>query len=247
MAQGNYDTITLLSCVSSCKIALKIETSDADIWLEKLANEAIRHLDALSINTKQICKVDIVDGRSELPCGFGKLIGLRVSSPTLNGETCQSLVYANLPFLTECGCDTNSQQGWFMPAFGAFEIADGHIWYHAIASSYQYVDANGITQTVNTTPTEATIAFTGLNVNAEGEMICYARYERAITAYLCYRYAQQNFNEYPAAIREGFHEEWKAQKKWIKSTDFQDNFRNEKPQIVATVACLISDQTMYAL
>ncbi len=245
MGQGNYDVISLSAIVASAKIRLKIETTDGDNFLELMANEAIRHLDALSIFTKQICKIQITDNRSELPCGFNKLIGLRVSSPTLNGDTCHSLIYANLPFLTECGCDADNQ--WFVSGFGAFEIADGQIWYHSIASSYQYIDSSGVTQTVYTTPTEATIAFTGLNVNEQGEMICYARYERAIAAYLCYRYAEQNFNEYPAAIREGFKEEWKAQKKWIKSTDFQDNFRMERPQIAAVVNSLISDKTMYAL
>lgn len=251
--QGNYDYISTNAIISSAKARLKFESSDSDIWFNLLVNEGIRHLDTLSIFTKQICRVEIHDKQSELPCGLNRVLGIRVSAPSNLGEVCQSLVYADLPFLTNCGCNNNGNgigQGnfgtWYSAA-GAYEIADGRIYYHNISSSFQTVDSTGAVVTVTQTPTHATIAYLGLNVDENGEMLCYARYERAIVAYICWKYSQQNFNEYPRDIRADFQQEWINQKAWIKSTDFKDNFANERPQIASVMNALTTDRTIYAL
>ena len=60
------ETITLSAIVAASKIALKIESSDQDVFFEYLANEAVRHLDSLSVFTKQLCTIDIIDSISSV-------------------------------------------------------------------------------------------------------------------------------------------------------------------------------------
>lgn len=52
-------------------------------------------------------------------------------------------------------------------------------------------------------------------------MKVYDYYERALTAYLCYKYARQNFKEYGQYIIEDYKREWIKQKQYIKGLDNQ--------------------------
>src|ERR1035437_892624 len=97
--QGSVATISLMQCVTSAKLQLKIEVSDDDIFLERLANEAVRHLDALSTFRKHTVLLEVEENRVKLPPGYQSLIGIRMGT----GQNTGTAIYVDMPFLTSIG------------------------------------------------------------------------------------------------------------------------------------------------
>lgn len=231
-SSGTYNVVTNDQIVSSAKMQLKIEVSDDDIWFEKLVNEGVRHLDCLSLFVKKIAQLDVQDNIAKLPPGFFRLIGLRTGTP----GNCGLATYVELDFIVQCGC---SPQTWVQPAVNLFEIQNGYIYFHPNPTTVDPV-TNEIVPPV---PIEsAVIAYFGMNVDDTGLYQVYDHYERALTAYVCWRYCQQNFEKYPAAIRAEYNAEWITQKKWIKSIEQQNNFRYTRKQIAEWVNAIIVDK-----
>lgn len=217
---GRFSTITLEECIAVAKLRLKIKTTDEDIALMEFCNEAVRHLDTNSIFLKSICVLDIEDNKSKLPCGFHNIIALRFGS----GNSCQELIYADLDYMRECGCTTPSN---VVSGVGVFEIQNGWIHYHTVPDN----------------TTEATLSYWGLNVDSNGRGIIYETYRRAVVSYVCYLYCLQNNGEREYANQIEQHlATWVAQKKWIKSEDAVNTFRQTRHQTRSIMNGLIADK-----
>lgn len=242
----SYDQISTSDIIARAKMQLGISnTTDNDIWFETLANEAARHLDCLSVTVKRTCKLDI-DGTSVcLPKGFKKFVALRFvdESLTPNNASIQSItqntsniiitpampygfmdnaIYADLKFLTDCG--TNNDGLWTdFPEL--FQIQNGSIFFHGKPMS-----------------TTALISFMGLNVDENGMMLVFEDYERAIWNYICWMFCLQNFERYPANLREEYRMTWTAQKAWIKSEEVVQHFKDTKRQVSEWANALVSDK-----
>jgi hypothetical protein len=221
---GFFSTTSLDQFVSGAKLQLKIESSDSDIWFIKLANEAIRHLDCYDIFVKKTCSISVINRKAKLPSGFQRLIGLRFGTTNV----CSDLVYVDLPFINDCGCSVISLN--VIPLNGIFQLQDGFIFFHGDTSSL----------------TDVTIAYFGLNVDDTGLMKAYEDYERAVIGYICWKYALQNFDKYPANVKEDYHREWQAQKKWVKSTSAQNEARRTKAQLTQIMNSIISDKSLWS-
>jgi hypothetical protein len=216
--------ITLGDCVSRAKMQLGLaSTSDNDIWFETLADEAAKHLQCLSIYVKKQCNVEIENGKFKLPCGFGRFIGMRFCDSD-NGAFLEG-IYADLKFLTlDCGC-SGEEVSNFSNYNTLFEIIDDYAHFHTSPPS-----------------DNATISYIGLNVNDDGMLIVYEKYERAIWNYICTNYADQNPEKIPGRTAAKYHETWKSQKAWLKGEDTKDNFEQTKKQIREWVKGLVVDK-----
>jgi len=236
---GFYHEVSYEQLISSVKAELKIEVSDSDIIFEKWLNEGIRSVDALSIFSKCTAVLPIHDNMAELPCGFFRMIACTLGG---NGANCISAIYVDLPFLTSCGCAPIINSTGIFNTQGLYEIQNGRIFFHS--DLFTTVSTTNGPQTITTTLpiTECTISYFGFNVTEDGLLKAYQDMERGLTAYVCWRYTRQNFREYPQYISEGYRQEWVAQKKWLRSVAFQNDFRNTKRQIAEIVNAMVVDK-----
>ena len=231
--EGTYATADVNQIISSAKAELKIgDGSEQDIWFGKLLNEGIRHLDSLDIFKKCVTRLDVSNNVAILPCGFFRLLAL-----TIGDCACyNNAIYVSLPFIQSMGCNAASENG-ITSMLGAFEIQDDKIVFH---NDLFFLGCNNEMEPEPIT--SCRIGYLGFNVDENGLLKVYQHMERALTAYICYKYARQNFREYPRDIREDFKQEWIAQKKWVKSISFQNDFRENRRQIAEFTNCLIADK-----
>lgn len=211
---GSASYITVDQVISSIRLQMRLETSDEDVWLEKLIFEGVRHLDAMSIFVKSFSKLTVSDRRAKLPQGYHSLIGLRIG--------CLKMTYVDKPFLDNCGCDALNDI-----TTNGYQIVNGCIHFE------DEIDEG----------TEVVIAYWGLNVDRDGLFLIHEDHERALTNYACWMYCLQNHTVYPANLAATYMGVWKAQKKWVKSNDVRDHFRKNKREMASTMRAIINAKT----
>ncbi len=228
-------TLGINAVLSSVKAEFKIEASDSDIWLFKMINESVRHVDLLTLFQKKTAILDVKNNIACLPCGFYRMIALRFGQPPF----CGTAIYVDIPFANSIGCCggnvANGTSGIF--AFSnSFQIQGSNIVFNQAVN----FDING-----NFMPdpiTKCYIAYYGFDVDEDGLFNLYADMERAIVAYVCWKYARQNFKEYPTAVRNEYRQEWIAQKKWLKSNAYYNNFMDTRWQIAEQSNAILVDK-----
>lgn len=211
--------IDVRQVITSAKMQLRIESADSDAWFENLVHMGMRHVDSLDVFVKQVRQLPIKDGVVCLPKGFRQLIAFRTG---VEGA-CSKGIYVDMPFIKNCGCSINVTD--MVQMEGAAEIQNDKLVFHT-----------------ETTDTECTLAYMGLNVDDNGIMLIPDDYERGLTAFVCWKYTQQNFEQYPITVSETYRREWLAQKKWLRSVAVQNDFRNTRRQISEVVKALVSDK-----
>lgn len=209
--------IDVKQVITSAKLQLRIESADMDAWFEKLANEGVRHLDSLNLWVKKVMVLDVKDNAVRLPDNFRRIIALRLGA---DGD-CTQAMYVELPFIKQCGC---SQTVDTLDSTGIFEIQGNQIVFH------NDIDA-----------TQVTLAYFGFR-EEDGLLQIEDDYERALTAYICWKYTVANFQEYPPNVQQHYMMEWAAQKKWIKSNEVYDHFKRTKRQVAEVVKALLTDK-----
>lgn len=219
---GKYSIITTDQCIASAKILLKTETTDDDIFFEKLVNDAVKKLNCRENYVKKIIQLRVADNKSKLPNGYKQFLGLWWNNTAIN-EDCDPMIYVDLPFLNSCGCSTTDGTTNYR---GYFEIENGWIHYH--------IDMTGIT--------EVKFAYWGLNTDENGLMVVMEDYEDAIMYYLCWMYSLQNPNLYPQYMQETFHQNWLAQKNRLKGLSFKYRSESMKLQTMEWANSMLSDK-----
>jgi len=175
----------------------------------------------MSLTKKNVCTFKICDGKIKLPCGFSRLLALRLGS----GSECSEAIYADMRFIESCGCGTDNISSYLE----YFEIDNGYIHFHG--------DVEDIS--------EVTIAYLSFNMDENGMLLGQTDYERGITAYICWKFTQRNFQKYPQYIQRDYYKEWKAQKRWVRSGDFQKSFQDTKAQIREWANALVVQKTSW--
>ena len=215
---GKYKEIDIRDIISSAKMELNIDNMDNDLYFLKLANEGVRQLDCLSIFQRQEKVLPICDGKVQLPCGFNQFMVLHFCDSTQQNSGQQ--LYLNSPFLKQFNVDTtsiintSSRNGFFVNYAGTFQIVGDYIIFGS-----------------ETTATQCNLIYFGLNTTEDGMMKVYDYYERALTAYLCWKFSRQNFKDYPQYIISDFKREWVNQKAFVIGTDVHDNAKNNMWQL----------------
>ncbi len=221
---GKYSIVSLQDAVESAKEMLRIQdTTEFDGFLLRKADEAMRHVGDLTTYVKRACTLPVVDGRSKLPMGFIRLLGVRMSDS--NGN-CFDQPYLDLAFITDCGCDTTATNG--NSYHDSFEIQDGYIVFH----SPNDVSASDIK-----------LAYLSRSVDDDGLMLMSERHERGIEAYLCYHFTLSFFDRFPVNIRQEYQRIWKNQKQHLKGMAQRERFEENKREIGAVLnAWITSDR-----
>lgn len=232
ISTGVFAEDSLMAFVSVAKSQLKITDQDSDINFDRLANEAVRHLDCLSIMVKKECELKVSNGMAKIPNGYTKLIGIRVGNNQCGwwGQ----MIYVDVPFLRSFGVETNYP--YLCSTQGMYEIQNGVI---MIYSNPGGVDREGVPIPI----TDIRLSYWSFNVDSKGMMIGHDNYERAVAAYICYKYCLQNPEQYNQYIIEEYKQEWIAQKRFVKSVDSQNQFNNTKRQMASVMNAWISSKT----
>lgn len=219
---GRYDSVSLEEAIASAKMMMRLDNTDYDIVFEKWGHDALRHIDGLDTYVLRESTLEVCDYKVKLPCGFYSLVALTFIDE--NG-VCSEGVYINRPYLTSCGCDITEG---VIDYEGSFQIQDGYIY---LASDI--------------TATEIKLVYRSLNVDDDGLIRMYEWQERAVTAYICWRFTQQNFELFPVNIRESYAKEWRKQKQYCKGFSGVEAFRNERYQIQRIFGGIMVNKNTY--
>jgi len=220
---GRYNEISVEEIIASSKMQLRIsDTTEHDDYIDMIIQEGIRHLGTLSIFKKRQCDIEIIDLKSRLPKGFHRLLGLRFTKTnTIGNIRCFTLLYVDKKFLSDVGCAVNSTN---IRNFNqGFQIQHGFIHFNSDIEA-----------------TEATLAFLGLNLDENGNIIIYEDYERALRNYACYQFTLAYSEQFKEATIERYKREWMSQKGWIKGNDAINDFQNNKFEIQKSFNALLT-------
>jgi len=209
---GRYSTISVEEVISRTKMQLRItDTSEHDEYLEMMIFEGLKSLRTLSNFIKKQVELDVVDLKAKLPNDFYKLLGLRFRD-TNDGGLCSQILYSDTNFLRSCDCDTSLSN---VEDFrNRFQIIPGYI----ILSS-------------GTSAETISLAYLGLNMDADGRILIYEDYERALSSYACYMFTNSYADDYKEATIERYHKTWVNQRALIRGLDAANDFQNQKRQI----------------
>jgi hypothetical protein len=230
-----YEHIGIDQVISRAKVQLRLQnTSDYDSFLELMIFEAMGSLGVLSMLRKDECPLSITNGTAKLPDNFIKLIAITADinvDPDSNDpitaqlSQCGLMLYADVPFMNSCGCNTD---GGF--AFNAFNFP-----YQSYQINNGYVHVNNPHGTI----VNAKIAYYGTNTDKDGRAIIFSRYERALFNYACWMYTLANpegFNQY---IIEKYESIWVAQKSMLRAQDVRFKFELEAREIQNILSAMV--------
>ena len=224
---SKYQTISVEEVIARTKMQLRLTDTSQDDFLDVLINEGLRHLDTLSLLVKKNKCICVSNGKAKLPSGFSQLLALRNKVTAYDGrEVNATPVYIDKSFLRRCDVDENIVDA-FETFDNTFQINDGYIYF-------------GSRSTIE----EVEIAYLGFNVDDYDRIMIYEIYERALTAYACYKFSMAymgNFNQY--AI-EKYQREWVAQKNWLRGKDAKEDFQNTKFQINKIFGALVANSEL---
>lgn len=217
MTSGDkYRAISLSEAVASAKDLLRVaNTTEHDVFLHRLANEALVHLTDQTTYIKRICDIPIVDGRAELPCGFVRLLFCRrLDNLALNGP-----VYYDASAVQDDGIP----QG-LTPFINDFQIVNGFI----------------VFVNPNVPDGDLRIAFMGRTLDENGFMVMTDRQERAVTAYICYKFCRAYWERFPQYVWNDYQTEWSTQKKCLTGLSVAERFQENKKEIASILLGFIS-------
>jgi uncharacterized protein YlzI (FlbEa/FlbD family) len=218
--RGPYKAIKLSNAVSSAKEMLGIEdTSLHDVFLLKLADEAVRRISSQKMLVKSTKCFAIENNMVRLPDGFSRLLAVAVDNNRLDNRA----LYVENDFIEglECTTDTTLQ---IKPIRNNIEIVGDYI----VFSSD--IEANN-----------ATISYRGYNLDEDCMMVMYDHQENAVLAYICWKFTMRHFLQYPRDIREAYKTEYVVQKSYIRGFEFTNQFEQQKAQIGAIYNALLLD------
>jgi hypothetical protein len=127
------------------------------------------------------------------------------------GNSCSPILYADTKFLLSCGCDCDSNWRTFDQTF---QISDGYI----------YLRSNIEVDTVK-------LAYMGLNVDSDGDMVVYEDFERGLMSYASWMFASAYYDIFPMSLADTYRRTWVAQKSWLKGAAQKENFEENKREI----------------
>jgi len=215
-----FSYIKVDEIVARAKMQLRLGDASHDDFLSVLAQEALNSLNALSqLVKKQVC-LTFEGTTAKLPQDYVRYLALRldtandttndpIQNQLLNG--CQMYLYADTAFLTQCGCDASGATDW---SRGGFQINAG------------YIHLNSEVEVL-----EATLAYMGLNVDEDGKAIIEERYERGVSAYICYMFSLAWVEKTNQYVIEEYKNIWMAQRGKIIGRDAAQSFQVDKRSI----------------
>ncbi len=221
--------ISVEDVISRAKIDLRLtDSTEHDSHLEILIREGLGSMNAISQLAKGQCTMTLEDGKIKLPKDLVRFLALRPKTwlPATDENpitsnfpgNCGRFIYADNAFLDSCGCDNYGYRNYN----SGFQINKGYIHFNSEVN----ID-------------ECTIAYLGLWLDSEGKPAIFERFERALTAYACWKFTRswpENYNQY---IMESYREEWVNQREKLKGMAVKDEFEQNKMYIAGMMRSLI--------
>lgn len=214
---SRYTEIGIDDVIARTKMQLRlVNTTEWDPFFEVVIEEGLRSMAPLSMYKKQQCNVELVNRQAALPKGFYKLLGIRYQAPIVGttNTQCQPALYVDKKFMSDCGCSTDSFTGDLFDCNQGFQIIKNFIHWNSSIED-----------------TTIQLAYFGMNLNANGRIVIYEDYERALTAYACYKYTQSWPDKYPQSLRMEYNSEWVNQRGKIRGEDVAFHFSADKREI----------------
>jgi hypothetical protein len=219
--RGLYKAISLDSAVSSAKDMLGIEdTSLHDTVLKKYGDEAIRRIFGQKALVKTTKCFDIENGRIPLPDGFQRLIAVQLDNSAVDNRA----FYVDSDFIEGLACLSDDTMN-IKPLRNNVEIVNEHLVF-----------------STNIPAESATITYRGYNIGDDCLMAMYDHQEAAVVAYMCWRFTQKHFVQYPRDIREAYKNEYISQKHFVRGHEFVSQFEQQKAEIGAIFTALLIDR-----
>lgn len=198
-----YTTISIDEVVERTKMQLRLQnTTEHDDYLTVLVHEGLRKLNNLYQLEKFTCKLTVEDNKAELPKNFIRLLAITAD--------CFPMLYADLDFIKDCGCDTTDLQ-WYRNTF-------------QITGKYIHLKSD-------TEVEEIRLAYYGLAVDDNGCMAVYEDFEPALMHYSCWLFGLAYPEDYPLNWLETHRRNWVAQKAYLKGMAQVEDFQRNKREI----------------
>lgn len=190
-------------------------TTEWDNFFKIVINEALTHLNCLSVTTKDQTILDVDGNQALLPIGYYKLLGLRTKNAA---GVCSRKIYVDKAFLNSCGCNCSG----FNSFSETFQINGGVI----------YFDTSEDIASIE-------LAYMRFNVDEQGFIKIFEYYERALFNYACYQYMLSWSEKYKESSIERHSRTWVAQKSWIKGEDAVNDYKKNKLQISRLISATL--------
>lgn len=209
--------VSVEDVISRIKFDLRLsDTTEHDLGFEILIREGLGSLNCLTQLEKKQCNLEVNDCNVALPDDLVNFIALRpktwVSTDDATSKPlCGNFIYANTQFLNNCGCSLVGLSNFSE----SFQLNKGYIHFNDDNSAIS----------------EVTIAYEGLWKDKEGKRVIFERFERALTAYACWKFTRSWNEKYPQHITESYHQEWVLQKDYLKGQDVARDFQNNRREI----------------
>lgn len=202
MSVGTFDTVTEEYLISTAKMELKLANSTLDdALLKSYLLQAMKDLRLWYTFLQDWCTVEIDEyGRGKLPCGFVKFIkpgSVYVTNPDDASAPGGYAYRGNSPFP-----QSNPAEGWYQCPIALYQVIGGYL---------QFQENAGIEQVM--------IGFIKVRTDSDGNILYPSAYERCLVAFMKWKYAQTNFQDYPANLREEFRNEWVNGRRWLKGSE----------------------------
>jgi len=229
VALGYNEAITIDQVISSARADLGlIDNSFYDVLLEKWICEGARHLSTNQLFVKKPATLTVINKKATLPSDFRRMLGLRYSVDVqlerADGaiETvtrCIPMTYVDKQFAADCGCDSNTLNGW-----GNF-LASYEIIGNEIICRQDVVDGSNLE-----------LSYLGLATDDNCLLIIRPDFERALSAYARTKFLQaypEVKGQFTGMLLAEAKREWVNQKDWVKAQAVVNEFINNRYQIVA--------------
>jgi hypothetical protein len=229
-----FEKIPYSQVIASAKMFLNLENStDHDAFLLLMADEAMRQINDLSMFELRTSNIPLDSGTAPLPCGFMQVMAVWYSG--VNGA-CTLAPYVARNIVSYCDCDISH-----CPSLGtSYQINGNHIVFHHPEAI---------------TATEVSIAFLGMIVDDNNQPQMYERHERAVRAYLTWRYNNKlasaqdkpSIRQAMKSEAEMARREFVIQKKYLQGKAVVEGWKEDKKSISTTFNAWIGEERNYAV
>lgn len=219
--------VSVEEVISRIKADLRlVDSTEHDTYLEILLREGLGSLNCINQLEKKQCRATVEDGKVKLENDLVKFIALRPKT-WLEAEdqtilNCSRLIYADTAFLRECGYNCSGLTSYR----SGFQINKGYISFNS-----------------DTPITEVEYAYQGMWLDEDGKPAIFERFERALTAYACYKFTRTWMEKYNQFVMMDYKNEWINQREKLKGMAVKDEFEQNKVYIGGLMRSLIVSST----
>jgi hypothetical protein len=197
---GAFETITLPYLVAGAKMKLRIKDStEDDLYLEDLAQLAVRRIRNLGTFIPAIAQLQIVDLKAKLPEGFVKFnhsYPIRFVDEFGKAVT-RGAVAPN--FVNNAFFKDSPDASTYWLSGGTVTLVDGYLFFSSDVKE-KWVK----------------IEYLSTNIDVNGDIVIPAIAEDAVVAFMCWNYCRTNFDKY-GAVMQSYEIEWKKGKQHLRA------------------------------